>query len=312
MKPKIYNIAVLVTLIILTHVVSHAQQEPLYTQYMFNTQTINPAYAGTWESGGFVTLARHQWVGWEGAPKTYTFSFQAPLKNENFALGLNVISDRIGREKRFSLLADYSFLIKLTETSKLRLGLKGGFTNYSNNLTLYNLDEEGNQDPLFSTYIDNKFMPSFGFGAFLYDKNYYLGVSIPRLVSAKFEENYNNYSTQYQMRHYYLIAGLVFTLNEYLKFKPTFLAKATSGVPSQFDFTANFLFNEKIWLGAMIRTGDSFGFIAQWIVKERLRLGYAIDFTTTKLQNHHNGTHEIMISYELKFSKEEVVSPRYF
>lgn len=294
---------------------SFAQQDPLYTQYMFNTQTINPAYAGTWESVGFLVLARQQWVGFDGAPQTYTFSFQAPLKNENVALGLNVISDKIGLEKRFSLFGDYSYRLQVSNKSYLRMGLKGGFTNYSNNLQEYQLFPNGLTDPMFQGEIDQKFMPNFGIGAFLYNKSYYVGLSVPKLLSNDFENNFNNYSVQAEMRHYFLIAGMVFDLGENLKFKPTVLGKATFGqasVPFQADLTANFLIKDKFWLGAMYRTGDAYGFIAQWIIDRKLRLGYSIDFSTTNLQNYHNGTHEIMISYELKFLKEAFVSPRYF
>jgi len=291
---------------------SFAQQDPMYTQYMFNTQTINPAYAGTWESLGFLVLGRQQWVGFEGAPQTYTFSFQAPMRNEKVALGLNLISDKVGLEKRFGMFADYSYLVRMNFKTNLRLGLKGGFTNYSNNLQAYQLYPNGLNDPLFQGEIDTKFMPNFGIGAFLYNKNYYVGFSIPKIVYNEPKNNYNNYSVQAELRHYFLIAGVVLDINEYLAFKPTFLSKVTMGAPVEFDFSANFLLKERLWLGAMYRTGDSFGFIAQWVFNRKLRIGYAVDFTTTKLQNHHNGSHEIMVSYELKFLKEKVVSPRYF
>lgn len=292
-----------------------AQQDPMYTQYMFNTQSINPAYAGTWESVGFLALARQQWVGFDGAPQTYTFSFQAPLKNEKVALGFNVISDKIGLENRFSLFGDYSYQLQVTRKSFIRLGLKGGFTNYSNNLQEYQLFPNGLTDPLFQGEIDNKFIPNFGIGAYLYNKNYYVGLSIPKLLTTEVENNYNNYSVQAEMRHYFLIAGAIFDLGENLKFKPTVLGKANFGEsssPFQADLTASFLIKERFWLGGMYRTGDAFGFIAQWIIDRKLRLGYSIDFSTSNLQNHHNGTHEIMISYELKFLKEAFVSPRYF
>ena len=291
---------------------SFAQQEPMFTQYMFNTQTINPAYAGTWESMGFMVLARQQWVGFDGAPDTYTFSFQTPMRNEKIALGLNVISDKIGLEKRFSLFGDYSYLVKINESTNLRLGLKGGFTNYSNNLQAYQLDPNGGYDELFQGEIDNKFMPNFGVGAFLYNKNYYIGLSVPKMVNNEFQNNYNNYSTQAELRHFFLIAGLVFDLGEDVKFKPTILTKVTKGTPVEVDLSANFLLKEKFWLGAMYRTGDSYGFIAQWIFDKNLRIGYAIDFTTSELQNYNNGTHEIMVSYELRFLKEKFISPRYF
>lgn len=290
---------------------SFAQQDPMYTQYVFNTQTINPAYAGTWESLGFMALTRQQWVGWEGTPQTYTFSIQSPLKNEKVALGLNVISDKLGHEKRFGVFGDYSYMVRVSEQSNLRMGIKGGLTSYSNNLQEYTL-YPGVNDPLFQGEIDNKLMPNFGVGAFLYGQKYYLGFSVPKILQNDFESNYNNYSVQAEMRHYFLTGGLVFDLGENLKFKPTFLTKATWNAPVQFDLTANFLLKEILWLGATYRTNDAVGVIAQWIFKNKLRIGYAFDYTTSKLQNYHNGTHEIMVSYELRTLKELVVSPRYF
>ncbi|WP_167619961.1 type IX secretion system membrane protein PorP/SprF [Maribellus sediminis] len=293
---------------------ANAQQDPMYTQYMFNTQTINPAYAGTWESVGFMALGRHQWTGWDGAPETYTFSLQAPLKNERVALGFDVISDKVGLEKKFYLFADYSYLVPIGEKTNLRLGLKGGFTNYSNNLQEYDIVDPG--DPNFVGEINNAFKPNFGVGAFLYSKKAYVGFSIPKVVNTTFENDMKNFSVEGELRHYFLIAGAVFDLGENVKFKPTMLTKASftseTGTPVQFDLTGNFLIKEKLWLGAMYRTGSSYGFIAQWIFAEKLRIGYAIDFSTNNLKEHNNGTHEVMVSYELRFKKENVISPRYF
>ncbi|WP_319499384.1 type IX secretion system membrane protein PorP/SprF [uncultured Draconibacterium sp.] len=293
---------------------SNAQQDPMFTQYMFNTQTINPAYAGTWESVGFMALGRHQWTGWDGAPTTYTFSVQAPLKNERVALGLNVMNDKVGLEKRFYVFADYSYLVPLSEKTSLRLGLKGGFTNYSNNLAEYTILDPG--DPNFAGEIKNAFKPNFGVGAFLYSKRAYVGLSVPKLVSTTFENDMESFSVEGELRHYFLIAGAVFDMGENVKFKPTMFTKASftseTGTPLQFDLTGNFLIKEKFWLGAMYRTGSSYGFIAQWIFDQKLRVGYAIDFATSNVKHYNNGTHEVMISYELRFKKEEVVSPRYF
>lgn len=297
---------------------SKAQQDPMYTQYMFNQQTINPAYAGTWESLSFMVLARQQWAGFEGAPQTYTFSMQAPLKNERVALGLNLISDKVGLEKRFYMFADYSYLLPINEKSNLRLGLKGGFTNYSNNLNEYqtNAPESGVSDPAYQGVIEQQFMPNFGIGAFWYSKKHFVGFSIPKVINNDFENNLGNFTVSGELRHYFLTAGLVFDLGENLKFKPTMLAKATftneSGAPAELDLNANFLIKERFWLGAMYRTGDSYGFIAQWIIDNKLRIGYAYDYTSTNLQNYQTGSHEIMVSYEIKFLKEKIVSPRYF
>lgn len=315
MKTK-FNIfkAVGILAIICAAFTSKGQQDPMYTQYMFNTQTINPAYAGTWESVGFMVLGRQQWSGWDGAPETYSFTMQAPLKNERVALGLNLISDKVQYVKRFYMFADYSYLVPISSKTNLRLGLKGGFTNYSHNLAEHNILDPG--DPSFIGNIDSKLKPNFGVGAFLYSKRAYVGFSVPQIVNSKFSNDFNNFTLNGQLRHYFLTAGAVFDLSENVKFKPTALTKASftsdAGTPVQFDLSGNFLIKEKLWLGAMWRSGDAVGFIAQFLFDKKLRLGYAIDFSTTNLRNYNNGTHEIMISYELKFRKELVVSPRYF
>ena len=257
-----------------------------------------------------MVLAREQWTGFDNAPSTQTFTFQTLGKNENVGMGLSIIHDKFGLEKRLAVYGDYSYLVKLDEELNLRLGLKAGFSNYSNNLNEYTVIDDG--DEMFQGEIDSKFIPNFGVGAFLYKDKFYVGLSTPKILQTKFKNNYNNYSTKAEMRHFYLIGGYVFDLSDNLKFKPTVLSKVTGGTPAQFDFSANFLIAERVWLGGMYRTGDSFGFIAQWIIDKKLRLGYAVDFTTSQLQKYHDGTHEIMISYELKFLKEKFVSPRYF
>jgi type IX secretion system PorP/SprF family membrane protein len=313
MKFKLNIVKGLVVLVLLLAVnIAKAQQDPMYTQYNFNTQTINPAYAGTWDNMGFLVLGRHQWVGMGGAPKTYTFSMQTPTKFKNVALGLNLVSDKVGLEKRTLLNFDYSYRLRVSEESYLRLGIKAGVTNYMNNLTEYTGYPGDPSDPMFMGDIDVKFMPNFGVGGFLYSDDYYIGLSLPKIIQNEFNNNYNNYSTWSELRHFFLIAGYVFDLSQDIKFKPTFLTKATWGAPVEFDLTANFLLRDKVWLGAMYRTGDSFGFIAQWIFDNQLRVGYSIDFTTTRLQHYHNGTHELMISYELSSLRRIWSTPRMF
>lgn len=299
----------IIGLLILASTTVSAQQEPTYTQYMFNTQTINPAYVGTWEALGFMVLAREQWTGIENAPSTQTFSFQNLHKNKRVGYGLSIINDKFGLEKRLSVFGDYSYLIQIDEKLKLRLGLKGGFSTYSNNLSSYNVVDEN--DPFFQGEVGSNFMPNFGVGAFLYQDNFYAGISIPKMLENEFKNNYNNLSTQAELRHFYFMAGYVFNISEHLKFKPTMLGKIVPGAPFQMDLTGNFLISERVWLGAMYRTGDSFGFLAQWVINNKLRLGYSVDFTTSKLQGYQSGTHEIMVSYEISKLKDEI-KRRYF
>jgi type IX secretion system PorP/SprF family membrane protein len=278
---------------------SEAQQDPMFTQYNFNIQTFNPAYAGTWENAGFLILGRHQWVGMSGAPTTYTLSFQTPVKFQNFALGMNVIADKVGLEKRLG-----------TNKTNLRLGIKGGVTTYTNNLTEYTGFPGDPADPVFMTDIETKFMPNFGVGAFLSNEFYYIGISSPKILNNRFKNNFSNFSTGAELRHFFLMGGYVFELSDYLRFKPTFLARTVWGASSVFDFSANFLLGEKVWLGANYRTGDSFGFVGQWIF-ENIRIGYGFDYSTTPLQSFHNATHEVMISYELP-TRRRYSSPRMF
>jgi hypothetical protein len=144
----------------------------------------------------------------------------------------------------------------------------------------------------------------------MYSEKYYLGLSLPRILQNEFRNNYNNYSTSASMRHLFLQGGYVFELSQDVKFKPTMLVKAAWGAPVEADITGNFLLRDKVWLGAMLRTFDSYGFIAQWIIDRQLRFGYSIDFTTTRLRNHHSGTHEVMVSYEIGTPAAQVEYPR--
>ena len=288
-----------------------AQQDPMYTQYIFNLQTINPAYAGTWQTIGFMAMTRIQWVGFNGHPNTSTFSFQTPFKSQNVGLGFDAISDIVGFEKRLSFTVDYAYQVSFSDITKLRFGIKGGFTNYSHNLSRYELYPDGESDPVFQNLIENKFMPNFGFGLFLMSPKYYLSLSLPKILENSYSSNVNNYSTK-AVRHFYFAGGMVFDLSESIKFKPTFMTQSVAGAPFLYDLSANFLFGEKVWLGGMFRSGDSLAAIAQWIINGNFRLGYSYDFTTTDLMNYHYGIHEIMLSYEINYSKLKFISPRYF
>lgn len=302
----------LATLIMMGALISKGQQDPMYTQYMFNLQTINPAYAGTWQSIGVMALSRLQWVDFKGHPSTQTFSFQTPLRSENVGLGLNVIADKVGLEKRLSVNIDYSYKVLLSENTALRFGIKGGFTNYSNNLSAYEQYPDYTSDPVFQDNIQTKFMPNFGFGLFLSSQRYYLSLSLPKIIENTYQSNSANFTTKSEMRQLYFAGGFMFTLSENIQFKPTFMTKTVEGTPFQYDLSANFLLAEKFWIGGMYRSGDSYGAIAQWIFNKNLRFGYAYDFTTTDLQSFHNGIHEVMVSFEFTYSKRRYVSPRYF
>jgi type IX secretion system PorP/SprF family membrane protein len=288
------------------------QQDPIYSQYIFNPQIVNPAYVGSWQTMGFMALSRHQWVGISGHPVTQTFAFQTPIISQNVGIGFDVVLDQLGSERRLIFDFDYSYRIKLNDATSLRFGLKGGFTNYNNNLASLSPFPDNLPDPVLLGVVENKFMPNVGSGLFLYSDKFYLSFALPKLFENSFKGNVANFSKMSEAREYYLLGGIVFNLSDRLKFKPTFMTKAAVGSPFQYDVSANFLIADKFWIGGIYRSGDAVGAIAQWIMSNRLRVGYAYDFTLTDLRYYHQGVHELMISYELAFTKKKFTSPRYF
>jgi type IX secretion system PorP/SprF family membrane protein len=291
-----------------------AQQDPIFTQYMFNGQIYNPAYAGMWEKIGFTALVREQWAGINRAPLTEAISFHTPLNNEAVGLGLNIINDTYGREQRLSVLADYAYEIFLTPQRRLRFGIKFGFVNYKNPLTEYELYPDNEFDRAFAQDVNLNFLPNFGIGAFLYQDNYYVGISIPKLVENDFKDNYHNYSTKAEVRTLYVNGGYIFQLNtgNRMVLKPTAMVRATWGTPIQWDLAVNVLLKEKLWLGLMNRSGNAICGTAQWMMSNNLRLGFAMDITYNDIFPYQNGTYEFTIGYDVDFFGRSYIRAKYF
>lgn len=293
---------------------SVAQQDPIFTQYMFNGQIHNPAYAGMWEKIGFTVLVREQWAGINRAPLTESISFHTPLNNESVGMGLNITNDTYGREKRLSILADYAYEIFLTPQRRLRFGIKFGFVNYKNPLTEYLLYPDNEFDRAFAEDVDLSFLPNFGVGAFLYEDNYYLGLAIPKLVENEFKDNFHNYSTKAEVRTIYLNGGYVFHMDPFDRFvfKPTFMVRASWGSPIQFDIAANILMYERLWLGVMNRSGNAICFTSQWMFSNNMRVGFAMDITYNEIFPYQMGTYEFTIGYDIDFFGRSYVRAKYF
>lgn len=302
----------LVAMLVLAAFFSKGQQDPMYSQYVYNLQTVNPAYAGAWGTIGFLGLSRLQWVGMEGHPATQTFSFQMPINSKNVGIGFNVIHDKVGLETKISVAFDYSFRINLNTKTTLRFGIKGGFTNYSNNMTSYSQYPDGVVDPAFQAIVTNKFMPNIGVGVYLEAPRYFVSLSLPKIIQNNFQSNVTNFSTKSEIRHFFLTGGMLFPISEFLKFKPTFMTHVVAGAPFEYDLSANFLLGNKVWLGGMYRSGDAVSLMVSWIINQNLRIGYAHDFTTTELNNYQRGVHEIMLTYEIALARRKFISPRYF
>lgn len=290
------------------------QIDPIFTQYMFNQQTINPAYAGMWEKIGFSTMVRKQWAGINRTPLTEVISLHSPANDEGMGLGFNIINDHFGRENRLSIFGDYAYEISLTPRRRLRLGLKFGFIHYKNPLTEYELYPDNQYDPAFAQDVDLKFLPNFGVGAFLYEENYYVSFAVPRLVENTFSANINNYTSQAEIRTFYLGGGYVFrfiTMNN-LVFKPTGLVRVGWGIPVEFDLGANFLLNEKIWLGLVARSMNAVSFVSNWMLDNNLRVGFAMDITYNDIFPYQYGTYEVTVGFDVDFFGRSYIRAKYF
>lgn len=303
------NLYTTISLVFLS-LAAYAQQTPQFTQYMYNTISVNPAYAGSREALSIIALHRSQWVGFDGGPKTQTLSIHSPLRNEHLGVGFSFINDRLGYENFNYFYADFSYTVNLTEKTKLAFGIKGGFSYYNVDQELFNFPEVYN-DPYFQEKL-NRWTPNVGAGLYLHQQKWYVGVSSPKLI----ENDYNrlgNY-VALEQSHFYGIAGYVFDLNGSGSFKmrPTALIKYTKGVAPTYDATLSFLINDKFWIGAAYRFEDSIGGLVDFQISKQFRLGYAYDYPISEIRPYTSGTHEVMLIYEFKFDKSKYKSPRYF
>jgi type IX secretion system PorP/SprF family membrane protein len=292
-----------------------AQQDPMYTHYMYNTLMVNPGYAGSRDALTVTALDRMQWVDFKGAPSTQTLTMHAPIDNNHIGVGLSVLNDKIGPTNNTAIFADFAFIMELTPKSKLALGISGGVNIFRANLNTLNLDQQG--DPVFQDNISNKVTPNFGFGAYYSRERFYAGISVPDLLQNNYSEiNDVNGNTLVgkEQRHYFFIAGTVVNLAHNLDFKPTTLIKVTNAAPAEIDLTASFIIMKKLLLGVMFRSGDAVGGLIGLDITEQFHLGYSYDWSYgLKTFKYNQGSHEIVLRYDfISISKQQIHSPRYF
>ncbi|MDO5978123.1 type IX secretion system membrane protein PorP/SprF [Flavivirga spongiicola] len=285
-----------------------AQQDPHFTQYMYNTVSFNPAYAGSNGTLNANLLHRSQWVGLEGAPTTQLFSINSPVGGGNTALGLSFINDKIGPSQDFYVTVDASYTIPFDNDIRFAFGIKAGLQSLQvdyNKLAIYNPT-----DARFNENVNNQ-KPQIGIGSYLYAENWYLGLSIPNVLKTDFYDAVT-ISTAAKRQHFHLIAGYVFQLNENLKFKPATLVKIVSGAPIAYDLSANFLLNDKITLGGAYRLDASISALAGFQISDSLMIGYGYDFDTTELARYNSGSHEVFLKFEVFNKIKGRTSPRFF
>ena len=287
------------------------QQDPQYTQYMFNSLAYNPAYAGSRDALSGTFLLRKQWVQLDGSPLTGSFAIHGPSRNERHGFGFSMVHDRLGITRQNFLYGSYAFRFPLGP-GRLALGLQGGMTQFQNR---YSDIITINPDQINPGVNLTAFLPTFGTGVYFQTERFYLGLSAPNLLAGKYFRYKNQVAQQLassQKVHYFGTIGVVLPLGENVEFKPSVVAKWVQNAPLELDFNANFLFKQRIWLGAGYRTGDALLFMFEYFHPGGLRIGYAYDLTLTKLRTVNSGSHEIMLGFDLAPRKTKIITPRYF
>ncbi|WP_177735219.1 PorP/SprF family type IX secretion system membrane protein [Flavobacterium inviolabile] len=304
---KIYLTA-LIALMALMDV--QAQQDPHYTQYMYNMNVINPAYAGSKENLSFGLLYRKQWVDIEDAPTTGTFFVHSPT-GKNVGLGLSVISDKIGPVTENNVYGDFSYTLNLGGEHRLALGLKAGATFHKVGLysDIYHTLPDAD-DPAFGQDISKTYF-NVGSGFFYYTNKYYVAFSVPNMLKSK-HLDFDGRKFGSEVSHYFLTGGYVFELSENTKFKPSFMLKSAFKAPTSLDVSANMLFFDKFEIGATYRLEDSFGGMVNYAINPSVRIGYAYDRIVSDLKVTTPASHEVMLLFDLNFPKKVSRSPRYF
>ena len=286
---------------------AQAQQDPQYTQYMYNMSVVNPAYAGSKEGVSFTALYRHQWANFDNNPVTFSFSAHSPI-SERVGVGISAIKDELGPISETNLYADFSYTIPVNNSVKLALGLKAGATFHK--VGLSDLELQDPNDPFLSEDINNTY-PNIGAGAFLYGNSFYVGFSVPNtLKSVHLDENGIKYGSE--VNHYFGTAGLVLNINDNFKLKPSIMVKGASGAPISYDGNLNALFYDKFELGVSYRLEQTFTGLIGFQLTDNIRVGYAYDHISGGLSAIARASHEFYFAYDLYFKPRVLRSPRFF
>lgn len=310
---RIANKYSLLLLIQMSVVLSHAQQQPMFTHYMFNGLVLNPAYAGAQETFTATAIMRKQWVGIEGAPQTQTFSAHSPLDNlrnrkrpgSPVSVGLTIFRDEIAITAQSGLLASYAYRLTFTNEASLSFGLQAGINQFRIRYSNLELD-----DPSFSMGDVTEWQPDFGAGLYYQAKRFYAGLSAPQMLRMRTDLSR---SSPALAPHYFFTSGFIFDINKAVKLKPSMLIRSFSGDVFQFDINCNVFLNETLNLGVSWRSFESVSALIQFQVHERFAIGYAYDIPYgSEISRLSNGSHEMMVNYRVPRKKIRTINPRYF
>jgi type IX secretion system PorP/SprF family membrane protein len=310
-KRRILNITLVCSLFVLTTQTVRAQQDPNFTQYMYNTLSINPAYAGSRDVFSAVALHRSQWLGFNGAPTSQTLSAHTPISDGKMGLGFNIVNDQIGITQQTDINAIYSYALEMSRYTKLSFGINAGVNLM--NIDYRDLNIFDPNDPEFNNNIENKVSPQVGLGALLYNDQYFVGLSVPSLLrNDRFSDNSIADATVRDRLHYYLTAGVVFDLTPTLKFKPSVLFRHVSGSPLLAELSSNFLINDRFTLGAAYRLNSAFSGLVGFQASDSILLGIAYDRDISTFSSYNDGSLEFFVRFELFKKYKRMYTPRFF
>lgn len=290
-----------------------AQQDPLFTMYMTNPVTINPAITGMRNVNNISLVSRKQWLGIDGAPTTFSLAYQGAFNENKVGLGGNLINDRLGPVIQTGLYLDYSYRIVLNEQKDTRLsfGLMGGFNYYV--YDIISLYYNGPDDDITSDGYHPFFFPNFGLGVLYYSPNFFFGLSIPKILQNSLSTSENTLEMENkEERHYFAMTGTILNLNDNIKFKPSIIARAVNGSPVSLDINATFMLFDIFWVGALYRVNSSVGGIVRWQINDTFHIGYSFDYSNSRLKTYTNGSHEILLSFDIISNNMENKAIRFF
>jgi type IX secretion system PorP/SprF family membrane protein len=278
-----------------------AQQLQQYTQYMLNDLAINPAVAGKDNFADMRSNNRYQWVGMTDAPRTYMLTLHSPLKNRHMGLGTHIYTDIVGPTRRVGISLAYAYHIKITEKTRVSLGLNAGIQQWGIDGHKLYLHDAGDDNLL--TQYQTRIVPDFGAGIYVHNEKWYLGFSAPQLYQSPIKLYPDGDHKGTLVTHFLLNGAYKFDINDDFKVEPSFLAKYANPAPIKVDVGARVIYQEQVWLGVGYRHNDALTALVGFMYKNYLMIGYSYDFTTTNLKNYSSGTHELMLG--LRFSKQQ-------
>lgn len=289
------KIIVVISAILLVGTIS-AQQIPLYSQYMFNKMLINPAVAGSEEGIPVQLVVRQQWVGFDDAPSTQVLSGQYCFAGYNMGVGAVLFVDRFGHERKIGFQGNYSYILEVFDDAKLALGL--GLQVFQYQLNYNQLVAVDDADPNILNNVQSKIVPESDFGVYLYHENYFAGISANQLIGMPIKIGGEELQMSRLERHYNLMGGYKFTLNNEFELEPSLLVKTSFKAPSQLDFNVRGIYQKNYWLGVSYRTAGDIVTLIGLRFKE-FDFGIAADFATSDIAAYQHGSFELMLTYRI-------------